>query len=131
MRVEEISDLIKKAEESLDAANHLLKAGHPDFASSRSYYAMFYTAEAILLTKDLSFSKHKAVISAFGKEFVKTGLISSTLHRSISDAFDIRQTGDYGPIGSVSEEKAATLIKQTEEFIDTVKKYLRIKGYEL
>ncbi|MDI6884789.1 MAG: HEPN domain-containing protein [archaeon] len=109
MRDEEYSHLIKKAKESLEAAKHLFKNGYTDFSASRSYYTMFYTAEALLLTKNLSFSKHKAVISALGKEFVKTGLIPPSLHRYISDAFDIRQAGDYGPIGSVSDEKAAML----------------------
>jgi len=35
---------------------------------------MFYTVEALLLSQNLTFSKHSAVISAFGKNFVKTGI---------------------------------------------------------
>jgi uncharacterized protein (UPF0332 family) len=35
---------------------------------------MFYCAEALLFSIGLSFSKHSAVISFFGKEFVKTKL---------------------------------------------------------
>ena len=36
---------------------------------------MFSYAEALLLTKGLSFSKHSAVIENFGKHFIKTGLL--------------------------------------------------------
>lgn len=62
MKDKDISDLINKAKESLNAARHLLEGGYPDFSASRSYYAMFYSAEAMLITKNLSFSKHKTVI---------------------------------------------------------------------
>jgi uncharacterized protein (UPF0332 family) len=130
MKDKDISDLVKKAKESLEAARYLLKSGYPDFSAGRSYYAMFYTAEAMLLTKNLSFSKHKAVISAFGKEFVKTGVIPPRLHHYISDAFDIRQAGDYGPIDSVSEEKAGMLIERSGEFVEIAEGYLRREGYE-
>jgi uncharacterized protein (UPF0332 family) len=131
MKDKDISEIIEKARLSLKAAKDLLNDGYPDFSASRSYYAMFYAAEAILLTRNLSFSKHKAVISAFGKEFAKTGIFSYDLHRYISDAFDIRQAGDYGPIGSVNEEKAQSLIEQAKEFIEKIEEYLRKEGYSL
>ena len=44
MKDADISDVIKKAKESLNAAKDLLESGYPDFSASRSYYAMFYTA---------------------------------------------------------------------------------------
>ena len=65
------------------------------------------------------------------KEFVKTGEIPVSLHRFISDAFDIRQAGDYGPVGSVRKEKARVLIEQSKEFIEVVERYLRKEGCEL
>ena len=111
MKDTDISELIKKGKESHKAAEYLLNSGYSDFSASRSYYDMFYTAQALLLTKNISFSKHKGVISTFGKEFAKTGLIPYNLHRYILDAFDIRQIGDYGPLDSVSKEKACILIK--------------------
>ena len=50
---------------------------------------------------------------------------------NILDAFDIRQVGDYGPLDSVSKEKAGILIKHTEEFIEIIEKYLIKEGYEI
>ncbi len=67
--------LVSKAWESLQAARLLSDQGFFNFAVSRSYYAMFYVAEAFLLGEGLSFSKHSAVISGFGKHFIKTGRI--------------------------------------------------------
>ena len=73
---------------------------------------MFYTVQALLLTKNLSFSKHSAVISSFGKEFIKNGIFPPSLHKNISKAFDTRQAGDYGAIGAVSKKTATILIDQ-------------------
>lgn len=42
---------------------------------------MLYIAEAFLLEKGLTFSKHSAVISAFGKHFAKTGELPKDFHR--------------------------------------------------
>jgi uncharacterized protein (UPF0332 family) len=57
----EQGDLLRKAEDSLNAAKLMRENGYYDFAASRAYYAMFYVAEAFLLGKGLAFSKHSAV----------------------------------------------------------------------
>ncbi len=46
---EESGKLIDKAVLAIEAAEILLKAGSIDFAAGRAYYAMFFTAEALLL----------------------------------------------------------------------------------
>ena len=125
----DISELMQKAKESFEAAKSLYRDGFYGFSAGRSYYSMFYVVEALLLTKNLSFSKHSAVIGAFGKEFVKTKIIPKKLREYIVSAFDIRQLGDYGAPGSVSTGKAQSLIEETEEFIETIEEYLRRGGY--
>ena len=63
----EIEKLIEKEHRSLEVAREIFDHEHYDFAVSRAYYAIFYLAEAVLLSKNLSFSKHSAVISAFNQ----------------------------------------------------------------
>jgi uncharacterized protein (UPF0332 family) len=82
-----------------------LDQGYTDFAASRTYYAMFYIAEALLLTKGLSFSSHAAVIAAYGKEFSKTGLLDEKFHRYLI-AQDFRSQGDYSFGPGVEKEDA-------------------------
>jgi uncharacterized protein (UPF0332 family) len=77
----EIEALMTKAEDSLGAARSLLKDNYYDFAASRAYYAMFYVAEALLAHLGQSYSKHSAVISAFGREYIKTGKLDTKFHR--------------------------------------------------
>jgi len=61
----EVYKLIEKAKESLIASEILAQNKLYNFAGSRAYYTMFYIAEAFLWTKEMSFSSHSAVISAF------------------------------------------------------------------
>jgi uncharacterized protein (UPF0332 family) len=92
---EEIQDLIRKAEKYLRSAEVLRGIGDLDSAASRLYYAMFYCAEALLVSKGLAFSSHRAVVSAFAQQFVKTGLLPAEMHAWLREAFDKRQLGDY------------------------------------
>jgi len=73
----------------------LQKNDYFDFAASRAYYTMFYAAEALLLDKGLHFSKHSAVIAAFGQHFEKSGTESAEMHHYLIAAQDRRNIGDY------------------------------------
>ncbi len=116
--------LLKLADENVAAARLLLQNAFPAIASSRAYYAMFTAAEAILLSKDLSFSKHSAVIAAFGQHFAKTGLVPVHLHRAILTAQEDRQAADYGGDREVTRDDAERHIRNAEEFARTTRSYL-------
>ncbi len=118
--MKEVKSLLEKSCQSISASELLLKDGYIDFAASRAYYAMFYAVEALLLSRGLSFSKHSAVIAAFGKEFVKTGLLDSHYHRNILNAFDLRNAGDYGVIHVVSEANARQTIAEARELLEAI-----------
>ncbi len=74
-------EAVAEAKESLRAAKDLLLLNYWGYAASRAYYAMFHVASALLLQKELSFSKHLGVISAFGREFAKPGIVPSEFHQ--------------------------------------------------
>lgn len=79
---EQLQQMIRKAFCSLKAAQRHIGEGDYDFASSRAYYAAFYATQAILLTGNLSFSKHAGVISAFNQHFVRTAIFPKEFRRS-------------------------------------------------
>jgi uncharacterized protein (UPF0332 family) len=121
---EAVRELLDKSARSIDAAQLLFRYGYFDFAASRAYYAMFYAVEALMLDRDLSFSKHSAVIAAFGKEFVKTSIFDSRFHRILLKAFDLRNAGDYGTIQAVSEEKANQTLAEASELLAEINRHL-------
>jgi len=117
--------LLAKAQRAIEAARALLAAGNlADFATGRAYYAMFYTAEALLEEKDLRFSKHGGVHGAFGEYYVKTGIFDPKFHRWLLDAFDQRIEGDYSAEVITITEDAEKLVTQAVEFLDVAQRYL-------
>jgi uncharacterized protein (UPF0332 family) len=111
-------NLLLKARQSLAAAKLMLDGGYPDYAASRAYYTMFYIAEVFLEGEGLSFSKHSAVISAFGREFARTGIVPVKFHRYLIRAQELRNAGDYGELDAVMSDQAADSIAQAEEFLE-------------
>ncbi len=114
---DEQRELLLKAQQSLEAAKLLLNNNYPDYATSRAYYTMFYIAEAFLEGDGLSFSKHAAVISAFGREFAKPKRVSTDFHRFLIEAQELRTTGDYGQLNAVTSDQAAEQIDRAEQFL--------------
>ena len=120
----EQSALLRKASESLRAAELLAANALFDFAASRAYYTMFYVAEAFLLNEGLTFSSHAAVISAFGRDFARTGLIPVEFHRYLIDAQDLRNQGDYDIDSAITEAEANQLIGHAKQFLELAQRLL-------
>lgn len=120
---------MQRAEKALRSAELLLKETDFETSVSRSYYAMFYATEALLLTKNLKFSSHKSVISLFGEHFVKTGIFPSEMGRSLSKTFEKRLIGDYSFILEISQEDAEKVLKEAKGFVDEIKEYLARESF--
>jgi uncharacterized protein (UPF0332 family) len=116
--------LVRKAQASLDAARALHGLRFFDFAVSRAYYTMFYVAQAMLLGEGLAFSKHSAVIAAFGREFAQTNPALEDFHRYLIDGQDSRNIGDYDIGPGISEGEAVEQIQRAEKFVDLAKSRL-------
>jgi uncharacterized protein (UPF0332 family) len=110
--------LLEKAVRSLQAARLLNQEGLAEFAVSRAYYAMFYVAEAFLEGEELSFSKHSAVIAAFGQHFARTGRVPVEFHRYLISSEQIRLRADYNIEPNLTQADAAQLMTRAEEFLE-------------
>ncbi len=120
----QIRMLIEKADRYLRSAELLIQDSDYDSAVSRAYYAMFYAAQAALLKREMTFSSHKAVISAFGRHFVKTGVFEKEMGRDLNVIFDERQLGDYEPMFSISQDDARRATEVAQRFVDQIAAWL-------
>lgn len=118
--------LLLKAKENIDAAVMLIAQGYYDIAISRLYYSMFYCAEAVLLTDNLTFSKHSSVIAAFGQHFAKTGRLPQELHRMLIEAQDMRNLSDYDLMAVLTQEAAEALLAKSRTFSLAVSDFLPV-----
>lgn len=126
---DELEAMLAKARRYLDSAEALRHREDYDSAVSRLYYAMFYCAEGLLLAKGLSFSSHKAVISAFGQHFAKTGVLPTQLHQWLREAFDKRQISDYEFLTTAGDAEVTEMSKQARAFVEAVEEWLRKEGH--
>ncbi|MBN1328168.1 MAG: HEPN domain-containing protein [Candidatus Heimdallarchaeota archaeon] len=117
-------DYINKSERFLRTAKLVFEDGDYDSCVSRCYYGMFIIAEAVLLTKKISSSSHKGVISLIGQHFVKTGIFEKDIGKALNDIYDKRLLGDYNVGMNTTKEDAEEILTITEQFILTLKKYL-------
>jgi uncharacterized protein (UPF0332 family) len=122
--MKEIQSLVKRAQKYLNSADILLKAGDYESSVSRTYYAMFYSAQAMLLTKSLSFSSHKDVISAFGEHFVKTRAFPRQIGQELYRTFEKKQLGDYEHTFVISRNEAEQILENGTEFAEQVTQHL-------
>ena len=123
--MKEIESLVKRAKRYIKSAEVLLKDGDYESSVSRTYYAMLYSTQATLLTKNLSFSSHKGVISALGKHFIKTDILPKEMGRELNRAFEKRQLGDYGYTFVISKDEAEGILKNGKKFVEKIFQYLK------
>jgi len=125
----EIEQYMSRAHEMLHVAEHTLNQGFYSTAVNRSYYAIFYAAHALILTRGIHRSKHSGTIAAFRQYFVKTGLIEPQYSDIYGDAMEVRQVGDYEILGDIQEGTARSTLTDARAFVARIEDYLKQEGY--
>ena len=116
---------LEQADESIDSAQILLDHKKYRPSVSRSYYAMFYAVQALLIGKELITSKHSGAIALFNREFVKNNIFDKEFSRWLQEAFDLRQRADHREMFTVSAERAKLILGNARIFVMEIRKNLR------
>ncbi len=120
--MDEVHLLLEKAESKLNSAKILFENRVYDDAISRAYYCMYYAAKAILCLKEKHPRTHRGVVSQFGLEFVKEGLIEEYYARAITTAQERREMADYDIHYTPSEEEAESIVEDAERFLERIRR---------
>ena len=120
---ESTQQLMLNAEETLQAAEVLIKENLLRDAVNRAYYAVFYIAEALLNEKSLRFKKHGSVHGSFSQHFVKTGIFDAKYHKLLIKSFGQRMLGDYDEVTKFSSDEVAQILEQAADFLTKAKEY--------
>ncbi len=121
---EQAQKLLEKAARAIHAAEVLLNSGEAEFAAGRAYYAMFYTAKALVEEEGFTSNKHSGVHSLFGQKFAQSGRIDPKFHSWLLNAFETRQQCEYGIEARVSREDAELTLVRAREFLSEVERLL-------
>ncbi|MDT8301444.1 MAG: HEPN domain-containing protein [Sedimentisphaerales bacterium] len=115
---------MERAREAIEEAKLLFDSGHINSYVNRLYYACFYAVSALLLTRNISTSKHGHLRSLLHKEFVKTGLIPQEMGKHFDLLFNSRQEGDYADLVVFKADEVADWLAQTETFVSHIESHI-------
>ncbi|MDO8784727.1 MAG: HEPN domain-containing protein [Syntrophales bacterium] len=121
--------MMDKAIHSINVAKELHSQRHYNDAASKAYYAVFHSLQAILLTENLSFSKHTAVLSAFNKEFIYRGVFPKEFYAKTARLFKDRQIGDYEYEKNIDCKGSDVDVADSEMIIKAIEGHLKKEGY--
>jgi uncharacterized protein (UPF0332 family) len=83
---------------------------------------MFHAVSALLLLDGKRYKKHSGVITAFGRDYAKTGLVPKEYGELLNKAYDVRNKADYD-VDMVIDDKVAELYCQkAEELVAFIEK---------
>ncbi|BDZ70603.1 HEPN domain-containing protein [Methanobacterium petrolearium] len=109
--------LMSNAYKKLEVAKNLFSNGYYGDAVSRSYYAMFFAAKALLSKRSNYPRTHRGLISQFGREFVKTGEFNHKVFNILTRAQEDREEADYGLLPEIGKKEAEIIIDGAEVFL--------------
>lgn len=112
---------LEQAERTLRQAEILAEYDEWNGVVNRAYYAMFYSALALLITKNLGSSKHSGVLSLIDREFVHTKILPVEVSMMFRDAFNERQKSDYSEFVPVSRERAEEILNNARKVLSRLK----------
>jgi len=125
---ENIDRYLALSRDELDTAGLMLKNGKYRASLSRAYYAVFYAASALLLSKGIRRSKHSGVEAAFNRYFVKPGLLEPEYSKIYRDSRKAGELSDYELAFMPAEKLVETRLAEAKRFVARVEEYLRAEG---
>jgi uncharacterized protein (UPF0332 family) len=118
---------ISRSWESYSAAKSLIELDLYISAMNRIYYACFYMVTVLLLTKNLTSTKHSGIKSIFNKEFINEGLIDKKWGPFYAELYQERQEYDYADYAEVDKEISSYYLKEAEVFLKEIESYINQK----
>jgi uncharacterized protein (UPF0332 family) len=112
--------LLDKSQQYLRSAAVLLEVGDYDSCASRAYFAMFYAAQAALLTTGTPVKSRQSVRAAFADRFVKNGRFPRRAADVLHEAYQTQETADYAQRPVVAEDEAERTLGEAEAFIGSI-----------
>lgn len=116
-----IEHRIKKAIDTIDEVDFLIRNNKLHLAVSRIYYGIFYVISAVALKFNFTTSKYQQLIGWFNKEFIASGKIDRRYGKIIHNAYKNRSSGDYDDFVEFDIENVQNSYEEMRDFIEKVR----------
>ena len=107
----------EKAYNTLKEAEDIIDTKHWNLAIQRLYYACFYMASALLMSRGINARTHNGVVGQLGQNFVSKGFLTKDEGRLYSRLLQNRITGDYNDFFDFTREDVAPLLEPTRNLL--------------
>jgi len=121
--IEEVRLRITRSRGALHSAEALLDEKEYGDSISRSYYAMFHMAKALVLCEGEDAKTHRGLLNLFGQKFVKTGEIEKYVGNLIKELQEARVRSDYEYEFIPLEQDAQEALDDAREFTKVLENY--------
>ena len=112
---------LEKCERTFSDVEKATEFGMYNTAANRLYYAFYYVASALLISKGVSAHTHSGLQSMIHMHFIKTGMLSTEDGILMRRLFSLRQESDYDDFVMLTEDDIKPLLPKTRKFIDKIK----------
>ena len=113
---------LERSHETLKEADYNTEGGYYNTAVNRLYYACYYAASALLLSREIEAHTHNGVKIQLSMHFVRTGLLSIEHGTTFSLLYEKRQASDYNDFAYCDLAMVNILRPRAEAFIEAVEK---------
>ena len=127
---DEVRDHLARAEELLRVAQEVLELGYPSDSISRSYYALFHAATAVLLELGIRRGPDHAVWVAFGQFVTAPGLMERRYHHMGIRLFADRCRAEYLASPDGTAEDAERDLAAARDFVAACRAFLEERESE-
>ena len=112
---------VSLADEELASAESLLEAGFPRVSLTRTYFAAFHAARAILYASGFEPRSHGGVRHLFNLHFVKTARVEPGASRLLARLQKYREEADYSRAFVVDADGAREELEAARAFVGTIR----------
>lgn len=116
---------LERAHDTLAEADYNVAGGYFNAAVNRLYYACYYAASALLLSRHIEVGTHNGVKTQLSMHYVRTGRLSIEHGATFSLLFEKRQSSDYNDFAYADITLVNMLRPRVETFIQAVEKLTR------
>jgi len=116
---------LDRARETLGEADVLTDSGYFNAAVNRLYYACFYAASALLLSRHTEAGTHNGTKTQLSLYYVRPRRLAMEHNNTYNVLFDKRHSGDYSDFIFVDATFVREYRPRAEAFINAVEKLTR------
>lgn len=120
---------LEKAEEALKTAQVNLEHSLLYGAQNRVYYAVFYAVTSLGYYEGFTTTKHSELFGWFNRVMVyEKAIFTKDMQETYKIAYESRKRSDYEVTYKPVKENLVEMIKETKEFVETIKAYILQQG---